>query len=285
LRIYEGDTPQFTFVAARVHTGQFEIGGTSYQACVGYQYAIGGRLDEPSTTLILAPQDEEPVHWWDGDRLNATHLLGGRYYRSSCTPTGDKLTLRAYTGPLGVFEIGAGGRKTEKLEATGSLRSKETAVAVGNGLEKGWPKPTRRCEIPVGDYYPAIMTITLGDVALTVSNNYHTNAQGQSRPGREPVAGIAIRADKPYVLDFSNKPTVVFTEPPGAPEREFVRGQEIRIKAVLIDPVLDIMIRGLSAASTNDKTQADHRTQSLDPKVTIARANGEIVAEGVMPFG
>ena len=33
LRVYEGGTPQFSFVAARVHTGEFEIDGTSYQAC------------------------------------------------------------------------------------------------------------------------------------------------------------------------------------------------------------------------------------------------------------
>jgi hypothetical protein len=295
LRVYEGSTPQFSFVAAPVHSGEFEIDGASYQACVGYQYLIRGRLDEPSTTLILSPQGGEPILWWDGDELCSVHRLGGRFWRFACTPTGNQLFVRPYEGPVGALEIGAGGRNVEKLTVRGSLRSKEMAVAVGGGgLENGLPQPTRRCEIPAGDYYPVYMTVTLGDLSITVSNNYHTNAQGQSRSGREPLSGITVRQDKPYVLDFSHKPVVVFTEPYGAAEREFPVGSEITVKAVLVDPVLDIMIRGLSDASrtktetfktADGKEQTFSRPQSLDPKVTIARTNGEIVAEGVMPFG
>jgi len=292
--VYQGSsTPQCTFIAARVHTGEFEIAGTSYQAFIGYQYMIQGTLDQPSTALILAPQGDEPASWWGGNHLDATHLLGGRYWRFACTPAGDKLTVRPYDGPLGTFEVGPGDRKVEKVQVRGSLRSKETSVAIGEGLEHGWPKVTRQCQIPVGDYYPAIIDVAFGNLDITVSNNYHTNAQGQAR-GREPVAGIQIRADQPYVLDFSNKPAVVFTEPTGAAEREFPRGDDILIKAVLLDPVLDIMVRGLNDTAHNktetfktpDGTeQTFTRPLSLDPKVAITRANGEIVAEGVMPFG
>jgi hypothetical protein len=293
LRADEDSSPQVSFVAARVHTGVFEIGGVSYQAFVGYQYTIRGRLDQPSTTLLLAPKDQEPAVWWGGDQLDATHLLGDWYYRFSCTPTGDKLFVRPYDGPLGVFEIGAGGRNVKELRVQGSLRSKDSAVAIGDGLERGSPKPTRQCKIPVGDYYPAIVDVNLGGLRVEVSNNYHNNAQGQPR-GREPVAGITIRADKPYVLDFSNKPVVVFTEPLGAAEREFAAGSAITLKAVLVDPVLDVMIRGLDDTiraktetfkTPDGKERTYTRPLSLDPKVTIARANGEIVAEGVMPFG
>lgn len=292
LRIYEGSQPQFSFIAVRVHGGRFEIDGTAYEACVGYPYMIRGRLDEPSTTLILTPEGGAPVLWWDGDELCSVHRLGGRFWRFACTPTGDQLFVRPYEGPVGTLEIGAGGRNVEKLAVRGSLRSKEMAVAVGGGMVSGWPEPARRCEIPVGDYYPVYLTVTLGDLSVSVSNNYHTNAQGQSRAGREPVRGIAIRQDKPYVLDFSNKPVVIFTEPQGAAEREFPVGDAIMVKAVLVDPVLDIMIRRLNVAarpptgtSAASQEQIEGPPASLDPKVTIARANGEIVAEGVMPFG
>jgi hypothetical protein len=63
--------------------------------------------------------------------------------------------------------------------------------------------------------------------------------------------------------------------------------------AVLIDPVLDIMFRRLEDTSQQRRETMPEgqpyasvfTNLSLDPKVTIARTNGEIVAEGVMPFG
>ncbi len=86
---------------------------------------------------------------------------------------------------------------------------------------------------------------------------------------------MQVRADKPYVLDFSNEPMVVFDQPPMS-QTSFSRGQEIKFAAVLIDPKLDIMIRGLDDTSVR---------KSLDPNVVITQADGKIVAEGVMPFG
>ena len=289
LQIYEGDTPQFSFIAARVHTGEFRIADTSYQAFLGYRFSIRGPLDQPSTTLILAPTGGEPALWWGGDQLNSTHLLGNRYYRFSSTPAGDKLSVCPYEGPFGILEVGAGGRNIEKVVMRGSLRSKDSAVAIGEALKDGWPQSARQCRIPVGDYYPALVYVDLGNLRIMASNNYHTNAQGQrSRSG--PVHGIAIRADKPYILDFSNKPTVVFTEP--AARRQIARGNEVTVKAVLVDPVLDIMIRRLNVTartppgtSAGGQEQATGQPVSLDPKVVVSRANGEIVAEGVMPFG
>ncbi|GAJ10022.1 unnamed protein product, partial [marine sediment metagenome] len=75
----------------------------------------------------------------------------------------------------------------------------------------------------------------------------------------------------------------------------FSRGEEIKFAAVLIDPKLDIMIRRLNDTSVKvEKEYKDnegkviHTTKvnkSLDPKVVITRADGQIVAEGVMPFG
>ncbi len=292
LQSYPGNHPQFSLVAAHVHAGEFQVDGTSCQAFLGYQYAVRGRLDQPTTTLILALRGDEPVSWWYGNRLNALHLLGRRYYRFSGTPTGDKLTVRPYDGPLGAFEIGAGGRKVEKLTVCGALSSQESAVAVGGELEGGRPAPARQCRIPVGDYYPVIVEVEMADLRITISNNYNTSAQGQPR-GREPLCGIAIRADKPYVLDFSNKPVVLFEQPKA--EVRVHPGDEVKISAMLVDPVLDIVVRGL-IDTTRTRTQIlrtvdgkefarPNRPWSFDPNVVIRRANGEIVAEGVMPFG
>lgn len=292
VRTRAGQTPQLALLCDSVFTGEFEIDGASYQAILGYEGEICGRLDRPATALLLVPAGSQPVYWWGGDRLNSTHRLGDRYYRFSCTPAGDKLFVKPYEGPLGVLEAGAGGRNVQKLQMYGSLRAKDIAVAVGDGLNNGWPKPTRRCELPTGDYYPAFMTIEMDGVRIIVSNNYHTNAQGQPRGSREVVAGIKIREDKPYVLDFSNKPAVVFEEPK---ENARLRlGAELKVEAALVDPVLDIMIRGLNDATVmvkesyktpDGQERTFERSKSLDPKVFVQRADGEVVAEGVMPFG
>jgi hypothetical protein len=137
------------------------------------------------------------------------------------------------------------------------------------------------------------MTVTYDNLAIKISNNYHTNAQGIDS-GSDVVYGMQERKEKPYVLDFSNKPMVVFDQPHMS-RGTFSRGEEIKFAAVLIDPELDIMIRGLDDTSIKvDKEYKDGSgkvvhtgkvNKSLDPKVVITRAGGEVVAEGVMPFG
>ena len=63
---------------------------------------------------------------------------------------------------------------------------------------------------------------------------------------------------------------------------------------MLIDPVLDIMIRNLNdttrkqkktVSNSNGKTHSYETNLSLDPTVIIRNSRGERVAEGVMPFG
>ena len=101
-----------------------------------------------------------------------------------------------------------------------------------------------------------------------------------------------IRKDKPFVLDFSNKPEVLFASP--AKDQAFKPGDEIRVAAVLVDPALDIMIRGLADTKRSQKVTlkiADGRESSyeqplsLDPIVTITDSSGKTVSEGKMPFG
>ncbi len=76
-----------------------------------------------------------------------------------------------------------------------------------------------------------------------------------------------------------------------APEQRVKPGDTLMVMAVLVDPKLDIMIRRLEDTSRKQTKDAlgnalgYERNLSLDPTVIITRANGEKVAEGVMPFG
>lgn len=76
----------------------------------------------------------------------------------------------------------------------------------------------------------------------------------------------------------------MFADP--AKDRTFKLGDEVEVNAVLVDPVLNTMIRGLNDTS-HMITLKDGCTKnpSFDPTVAIADSSGKIVAEGTMPFG
>ena len=279
LMIRQGGRSELSFIATKVRKGQIDIGGAKYDALLGYTYSVGKPLDQPSTVFYLIPKSDlgQPLRWWGGNNLKAMHAIGGKYYRFATTPTGDKLFASPYDGTLGIFEVGAGERDLQDVSIQGSLRSEDTAVAVGGEMERGWPKPAKNCQLPVGDYLPAYLTITFGRLSISVSNNYHADGLFRRPSNRPRIYGIKIREDKSYVFDFSNKPDVIFASP--AKDHQVKLGRELKVEAVLIDPELDIMIRRLY------DTEQKQRRVSLDPKVVITRADGEKVAEGVMPFG
>jgi len=292
---YGGGRTQMAFIPAVAWKGTVRLGKREYTALLGQQYSVSARFDSPRTALYLTPvgKGAQRARWWGADTSAAMHCVDGTYYSLSASPAGDKLTVKPYDGDLGVLELGPGNRKLETFEMNGSLRSETTAVAVGEVKGEGnWPEKTRRAELPVGDYLPAIMSIYYGRLRLSVSNNYHQEGGYRSGKSMARVYGIKIRKDKPFVLDFSNKPKVLFVRP--TKEQRVRRGDEVRVEAVLIDPVLDVMIRGLDDTSrktkktyksADGKTHTYERNLSLDPKVTVSNSRGKQVAEGKMPFG
>jgi hypothetical protein len=273
---------QVTFVRTRLYEGDITLAGDQYKAELGNDFLIRGRLDSPGTALLLSTKDRNRrMSWWGGDRLMAVHKVHGRFFTFSASPTGEQLTVHPYQGDLGTFEIGAGGRAITNLGVTGSLEAKDLAVPVGGEFgESASPATARRCQIPVGDYSPHYISVEFGRLRLAISYNYHSEGKPRDRARRERVYGMTVRRDQPYVLDFSNKPDVMFASPSTA--QQYKLGDTIEVKAVLVDPKLDFMIRGLDDVS---QTQTNGRYRSLDPKVLVTRANGEKVAEGVMPFG
>ncbi len=232
-------------------------------------------------------------YWWGSWSLDSYHKIDDAFYQFMTVDGGRKMAARPYKGELGLIQVGKGGRELEKAEFSGSVYKAGHISAPVGRLEDAWPGPVSECGIPVGDYTADMLHVTYDNLAITISNNYHTNAQGV-RNGEDIVYGMTVRKDQPYVLDFSNEPMVVFDEP-SADQTSFRRGSEIRFAAVLIDPKLDIMIRRLDDTSVMvDKEYKDAQgkvihtarvRKSLDPKVVITRADGQVIAEGVMPFG
>jgi hypothetical protein len=317
-----------SFVPTTGRRGEIQIGSRRYNLVLGHAYLVVGRFDSPLTGVHLTPigDGQQREGWWGGDRLGAMRYADGRWYRLATTPSGDKLFVRPYEGEVGVLEMGLGNRKLDKMSITGSLRSADTAVPVGDLNRISFrPEPATRCTLPEGDYTFDSVQVEYGPLSISMSMNYHADGKPRGGMDRTPVFGIQIRKDKPFVLDFSNKPDVMFASP--AKDQTFKPGDEISVAAVLIDPVLDVMIRRLgrtkpepppeaatetSKADTADKdanrqnksfldaiveaiwgekskqlsaTPTPRKSESLDPIVTITDSSGKEVARGKLPFG
>jgi hypothetical protein len=250
--------------------------------------------DRPEREFFLYDVEKEfGPYWWGSWSLHSYHKIDDEFFEFMLVENDTKIAARPYKGDLGIIKVGKGGRDLEKVEFNGSVHQQKNVAAPIGIIEEYWTGLVPECEIPVGDYTPYLMSVNYDNLSIEISNNYHTNAQGQSG-NKERVYGIQVRKDEPYVVDFSNEPMVVFDQPPKN-MTSFARGKEIKFAAVLIDPKLDIMIRGLNDTSVKvDKEYKDRDgnvihtakvDKSLDPNVVIARADGEAIAEGVMPFG
>ncbi len=256
------------------------------------QFSILLPMEGNREMALYEKKTERSPYWWGADEVNSMHKINGKYYEFSTLENKTKFSTRPYTGQTGVFKVGKGARQLEKAEFKGSVKSKNTSVAVGE-VTGSWPEATGECTIPVGDYTPSIMTVVYDNISISISHNYHRDVNGKQMHERELVYGFKIRKETPYVLDFSNKPVVIFDEPEPDKNR-FEAGEEITFAAVLVDPELDIMIRDLTDTAVEvekEYTRSDgskytrKRKKSLDPTVVISRADGQVVAEGIMPFG
>ena len=216
------------------------------------------------------------------------HKIDDTFYEFMLIEDGTKIAARPSKAELGIIKVGKGGRMLEKAEFCGSFTKEGSiAVPVGAITKENWSAVTE-CAVPVGDYTTVRLHVTYDNLLIRISNNPYPNKQKQFRP-KDIVYSMQVRGDKPCVLDFSNEPKVMFIEP-GNDKTMFKRGEEIKFAAVLIDPKLDILVRGLYDTSVQvEKVTSDgHKYKSyktIDPNVVIARADGEVVAEGVMPLG
>ncbi|MCR4415366.1 MAG: hypothetical protein NUV77_23390 [Thermoguttaceae bacterium] len=283
------------FASAVVREGRIALGKREYDAVLAQAYLVTGRFDRSSTNIQLTPVqsgDELEYITFEGDMLHTLRRVDGQLYVLSTTPLGDRLVVKPYRGDLGVLELGPGKRDLKEMSFSGALRAEDWAVGIGAGpgLLGAFAK-TRRATVPVGDYLPGYVSIEYGPLRISISDNYHSDGKPRDME-RKRTYGIRVRKDKPFVLDFSNQPAVLFASP--AKGLTVKPGDEVRVAAVLVDPTLDVMIRGLDDTRSKHKVTfklADgkehsyERSQSLDPVVTVTDSAGKTVSEGKMPFG
>lgn len=292
---FYNESPRLNLVPTTVRRGRFKLVGKKFDVYLGYD-SVRDKLNDPLCSFFLVNKDdpETPATWESAGSLIAMHRIGSSWYQFSASARGDKVTATKYEGDFGTLELGAGGRDFKDLGIKGSVFSSDYhGLAIGGDItEAGAQKLARSCRLPTGDYTLAYTTIQYGPLSISISQNYHSDSQRMAkiRPKlafEKWIYGIKITKDRPFVLDFSNEPEVLFIEPTKA--QRFKTGEEVKVMAVLIDPVLDIMIRRLSKMmdkyDSNGKKRRYRKLTTFDPKVLITRINGEKLAEGVMPFG
>ena len=283
LAVLKGGGAMVSFVPTKARRGRIEIAGQQYDVLLGHSFGVCGWLDHPETGFFLTPRGGPSVQSALGTETLLMFLprLGETYYRFAATPAGDKLSVRPYEGPVGDFEVGGGSKfETADFAAIGWLRSRDSLVRV----------PGPKCRLPAGDYSLSLMMITHGKLSFTIQRSNFSD--GGSKLYQSPVYPISIRPGVPFVLDFSHRPQMVFAWPPK--NHRAKAGERLFVQAVLVDPMLDFVVSGLSYGSQkaapgsgalSADTPINPRNTNLPPQVIISRANGEIVARGSMDYG
>ena len=225
--------------------------------------------------------------------LYSYHKIEDQFFEFMLIEEGTKIAARPYNGPLGTIKLGKGGRQLEKIGFRGLLFNKSgnsVPIETMQTMQGNWPGPVEQCRIPVGDYtlvtFPGFH-ITYDNLYFSISN--YSNARRRYSE-KDIIYPIQIRLDEPYVLDFSNEPMVIFSQP-SMSKTTFSRGDVIIFNTKLIDPKLDIMIEKLEDTSVKEDIEVKDGTgklvgtfkinKSLDPNVVISRADGEVIVEGV----
>ena len=147
-------------------------------------------------------------------------------------------------------------------------------------------------KVPVGDYSPMMLQAKVGKVDVSLRQNWYS-AQAPGGRSTPPGPSIQIRKDKPVVLDFAQRPKVVFMDP--AAQKPVKAGDTVLVRALLIEPTLDLIIGGLEDRSRkvgelrtmgpDGNPMTLPRFASLDPDIVITDSKGKEVAKGKMPFG
>jgi len=296
LQAYGISAAYVRFVPATIRKGKVRLGNHEYTAILSYSGPITGRLDDPRTRLQLIPAGDEGGGMRLGgslDWLSAMRNVDGALYQITATPSGDELRVGPYGGDIGVFKVAPANKEVKQCGAVGVFMSKEKAVMFGAPIVT-FPTPEPKepeHKLPVGDYTPSLLSVRVGKVEVSLRQNWYSAENPQT--SRPPSFGLQIRKDKPLVLDFAQRPKVVFINPPA--DKPVRTGEAVLIRALLIESEHDLLIGGLEDTTRkigelkymgpDGKAMSAPRYASLDPDIVILDSSGKKVAEGKMPFG
>ena len=247
LAVDEDDNKFLALVTTKAFTGNVDIQGRNYDIWLGHNRFISGWFDHPSTALHLVQDgDFQRRRWFTGNMLMVWQRINGTDYSFSASPSGTKLFVRPYKGKYGTIKVRPVNSAIRQAKLNGVVYSGQAIYWFGGKINKfGDRKPFTTCRIPVGDYI-AGLEIFLDDIHISTAGNIHSDGQRSAHINDPPVLSVKIREDKPFILDFSTKPEVIFTSP--VKEKRLKSGDQLKVEAVLVDPKLDLMFTDIERA-------------------------------------
>ena len=279
---------QVTFVRTRLYEGEIKLGGERIPGAAGERLPsfAAASITQAQPCCLSPKEGGSRIDWWGGDRLMAVHKVDGPLLHLLRQPDRRATDRPPVSGRPGHIRDRAGWTGDNQSER-GRLAGGQGAGCAGRGRPRWTARPSPRAAASFrwAITCPITSLFSSAACASSISHNYHSDGKPRDRGGRARVYGMTVRKDQPYVLDFSNKPDVMFASP--ARDQRFKPGDTHRGQGRAGGP----------EARLHDPRPGGHhpregqcrkpleRYLSLDPKVLITRANGEKVAEGVMPFG
>ena len=274
-QISENKSVRFIYPTAR--KGKVRLGSKEFEAVLSQGSMISGSYDRQITYLFLGNNMESmPI-------LSAWRFVDGKFYTFCATASGDKLTVKPYSGPYGLLEVGSAGEniKDGTIEL-GWLQSRDAIIDIAK-----CDKEDGKLKVPVGDYRPFKVAVRYDGIRMVLNIKI---AAPEEPPTEPPVFGMQIRPDKPFVFNLTEKPEVIFNKP--AANQRIMAGTELKVEAILFYPEINTLIGALedTTKKKGDNIKLPDGTEyanfeSIDPTVEIINSSVQVVAEGKMPFG
>ena len=113
-------------------------------------------------------------------------------------------------------------------------------------------KKMSECKLPVGDYVPSYLSIDYGGLQISLVRQLPFRRPAP-RLGTQRRTLLASRSARTSRSCWTSRTSRRCCSPVPPPTRPVKLGDEVSVKAVLIDPKLDIMIRRLDDPSKNEE--------------------------------
>jgi hypothetical protein len=266
-------------------TGKMEIGGVGAEVGLFQPYQMGREWDRSQTNVYVGRGDQreiESIDWW--------RMIDGEIYRFSTDALGERLTLERYAGKRGALSVRSRDGSKKGWVIGGFFEtSDEQCVWVSSAGGERDSADSPPLVLPEGDYRPYWMHVRVGDTLAAFDSAEVVEGEKVSIRRNAEKYGVRVRKRRPFELNMTRAPDVIFLAP--SRDKTYKPGRNIDIQVALIDHSLGARISGVTDMSRTVEftyTQADGAEKTvtrhplIEPVFEVKNSNGDVVGSGTM---